>query len=86
MSVTVINKKMYHCICEWKECSHSWDAPATDDKGKAIDPPARCAKCKRYSWNRKDRTANGKANPEPQTRQKRAIQLPKPKRVRSYEE
>ena len=82
MSVQLINKKVYRCQCEWPDCKHKWDADATDDNSKTIDPPARCARCKRYTW----KTGVAANVPESKTRQKRAVKLPKPKRVREYEE
>ena len=72
MSVEIVSKKMYHCTCEWTDCEHEWDAPATDQDGKSIDPPKRCAGCKRFTWNGRDRRAEVK----------QALPIPKPKKRR----
>ena len=73
MSVEIVSKKMYRCTCEWdKDCGHMWEAPATDDNGNPIDPPARCARCKRFSWNGRDRRSE----------KAKALPIPKPKKRR----
>lgn len=80
--IEVLTKQIYRCTCEWKDCEHQWDAPATDDSGNTIDPPARCSKCKRYTWNGRDpedsRPRRIKDAPKP-----KALPIPKPKRRKS---
>jgi len=85
MSVQVVNKKVYRCTCEWLDCQKTWDAETTDEGGNKLEPPKRCSRCKRYSWN-----LNPKENPhlseQPKKAVKKSATLPKPKRVRSYDE
>ena len=43
MSVQKVTKEMFHCTCDRKECTYSWDAEHV---------PQRCPKCKSRRWNR----------------------------------
>jgi hypothetical protein len=66
MSVTVINKKMYHCVCEHSDCLYEWDSEVI---------PPRCAHCKRYTWNGVDKRRKEPVAielPKPRKRSRRA--------------
>jgi hypothetical protein len=81
MSVQVISKKVYRCKCEWPDCRKEWDAETADSGGNSIGPPKRCSSCKRFTWNDK----NGH-QPVQTKAPSKAVKLPKPRRVRSYDE
>lgn len=48
MSVTKVTKDIFKCQCDHADCSHKWDADKI---------PARCASCKRRTWNRPPRVS-----------------------------
>lgn len=43
MAVEQVTETIYKCTCNWKNCLHKWESDHI---------PERCAKCKRYTWNR----------------------------------
>ena len=59
MSIRIISKKFYHCVCEL--CKAEWDT-------KEFRIPPRCTSCGSYRWNGVDRRRKDEPNNQPKKR------------------
>ena len=65
MSVKVVSKKVYECVCELPDCPSKGKPWLSKD----LKIPPRCNFCHKYTWNGVDRRRKDEADTKPTKRQ-----------------